>query len=203
MGNKASRAAHGSHGTGATPRAPKLTAVAPFTLEETEALYQHFASLRSAESPASPFELSLGDLKRELGISAGHPAMFLERVLALMDGNGDGILTFTEFAEGVAAFSPNATEAKYKFTFRLYDVERRGAISPADLKSMLGGVLKEYGVGLADAQLDRMVSQTFAQFDLNRDGLIDFEEYRAMVVQNPSMLKPLTINAGELLKGGK
>ena len=40
-------------------------------------------------------------------------------------------------------------------TFQLYDADRKGRISPMDLKVMLSAVLKENGVSLTDGQVDQ------------------------------------------------
>lgn len=84
-------------------------------------------------------------------------------------------------------------------TFALYDFDKKGKILPTDLKVMLSAVARENGVSLTDGQVDRLVGETFKQYDVNHDGAIDFDEYRSMCIQNPAMLKPLTINVAEII----
>lgn len=54
--------------------------------------------------------------------------------------------------------------------FRLYDVERRGSISPANVKYMLSHSFAENGIAIADPAVDKIVSDTFRQYDTDRDG---------------------------------
>jgi hypothetical protein len=49
----------------------------------------------------------------------------------------------------------------------LYDVDGKGRISPSDLKTMLGGVLRENGVTMTDSQLDVLVANTFKENDVS------------------------------------
>lgn len=44
---------------------------------------------------------------------------------------------------------------------------------------------------------------TFADADLNGDGVIDFAEYEIMVSKTPSILKPLTLNVSEIIAAAR
>jgi Ca2+-binding EF-hand superfamily protein len=47
--------------------------------------------------------------------------------------------------------------------------------------------------------VDRIVADTFRQYDLNKDGLIDYAEFKHMCQLQPNVLKPLTINVSEII----
>ena len=83
--------------------------------------------------------------------------------------------------------------------FQLYDRARRGSISPADVSYLLAHSFRENGEAISDAAVDRIVADTFRQYDLNKDGLIDYAEFKHMCQLQPNVLKPLTINVSEII----
>jgi len=57
-------------------------------------------------------------------------SIFTERIFGLFDENKDGIITFEEFLHGIAVLTPTASaEAKLKFTFQIYDADKKNYIS--------------------------------------------------------------------------
>ena len=193
MGNKAGKAA--------APALPKGAAEkyrASFSEPELAALFGVFCSL----GKATDF-VTMAEFQAALGFSAkaGEGSLFLERAFRLFDSDADGRLSFAEFVEGIRCFAPASTDAKVRFSFRLYAQPGAERISPRDLHDLLAAVLKENGFALAAAQLDDMVRMTFAQHDEDGDGFISYLEYQHMCAANPSVLKHLTINVAELLQG--
>lgn len=85
-------------------------------------------------------------------------------------------------------------------TFSIYDFHGSGKISPDEVRKLLQGCLDENGLHFSSSDVQKMIDNTFDQVDLNRDGLIDFEEYRAMVDRNPYILQPLVVNISELIQ---
>jgi Ca2+-binding EF-hand superfamily protein len=83
--------------------------------------------------------------------------------------------------------------------FDLYDSDKRGAISPADVTHLLAASFRENGAVIADAAVARIVAETFRQYDVNRDGLLDFAEFRHMCTLQPNVLRPLTLNVSEMI----
>ncbi len=99
--------------------------------------------------------------------------------------------------------TPPTSPPPFAVTFALYDADGKGKISATDLKVMLGAVLRENGVSMTEPQVDMMVGNTFREHDTNGDGFIDYDEYKQMCAVNQNMLKPLTINVGEILREAK
>ena len=130
---------------------------------------------------------------------AGGGSLFLERVFRLFDADNDGKLSFEEFVSGVRCFAPSASEAKVRFSFRLYAQRGAEKISPADLRELLAAVLAQSGIALSAAQVDDVVRLTFSKHDTDGDGFISYAEYAPMCAANPSVLRNLTINVREML----
>jgi hypothetical protein len=79
-------------------------------------------------------------------------------------------------------------------TFSIYDIESTGRITPANLSALLTDVMAPY-VSVTPTQVGALVAHTFAQEDQNRDGVIDFAEYAAMISRAPGTLKFLTCSS--------
>jgi EF-hand domain pair len=83
--------------------------------------------------------------------------------------------------------------------FKLYDADKRGAISPSDVKFLLAASFTENGIAISESAIDKLVADTFHQYDANRDGVMDFNEFKNMCTLNPNVLKPLTLNVSEMI----
>lgn len=124
----------------AAPPVEALVAIPPFSLEETAALRAHFASFSGGTD-----HLALQSLKDAMGL-ATDSRVLLERILAAMDTNRDGLISFHEFAHGVALLGPNVTDDKIAFTFALFAHPSATAIAAAPLLDLLRDVLDRKSV---------------------------------------------------------
>lgn len=200
MGNKHGKGASAGGGAAAPPL-PKGVAErhkGAFSEAELEALHSVFLSLGARAD-----FVTIAEFQHALGGAAGGGraggSLFLERVFRLFDSDSDGKLSFDEFVAGVRCFAPSASEAKVRFSFRLYAQRDAEKISPADLRELLAAVLAHNGIALSGAQVDDVVRLTFGQHDADGDGFISYAEYAHMCAENPSVLRNLTINVRELL----
>ena len=69
-------------------------------------------------------------------------------MIAIFDEDGGGDVDFQEFVSGLSAFSSKGNkEEKYRFAFKVYDIDRDGYISNGELfivlKMMVGSNLKD------------------------------------------------------------
>jgi serine/threonine-protein phosphatase 2B regulatory subunit len=77
--------------------------------------------------------------------------------------------------------------------FRLYDLRGTGFIEREELKEMVLAILNESELILSDDAVEQIVDQTFKQADMNEDGKIDSEEWKAFASKNPALLKNMTL----------
>lgn len=102
----------------------------------------------------------------------------VQRIVAIMDGNQDGRVTFSEVARTLAILSPQTPkEAKLRFTFKMYDVDGDGRVSNKDLFEILRIMV---GTNLTVVQVQQIVDKTFIEADLDRDGYITFEDFQRL-----------------------
>jgi len=209
MGNKHAKGAAGGGSAAAAAHALPKGVVerhkGAFSEAELEALHSVFLQMgpHADYVTVSDFQnaaLGGGSAAAAAGPGrAGGSSLFLERVFRLFDSDNDGKLSFEEFVSGVRCFAPSASEAKVRFSFRLYAQRGAEKISPADLRELLAAVLAQSGIALSAAQVDDVVRLTFSKHDTDGDGFISYAEYAHMCAENPSVLRNLTINVRELL----
>ena len=115
----------------------------------------------------------------------------VRRVIAVLDRNKDGNISFLEFVQGLNSLSAGASqEDKLRFAFQIYDINNDGFISNGELfevlKMMVGG-------NLNDVQLQQLVDRTIVKADTDFDGKISFDEFKVMV-RDLDVVEKLTIN---------
>jgi serine/threonine-protein phosphatase 2B regulatory subunit len=75
----------------------------------------------------------------------------VKRVIAVLDKNKDGNISFLEFVQGLNSLSAGADqEEKLKFAFQIYDINNDGFISNGELFTVLKMMV---GTNLTDVQL--------------------------------------------------
>ncbi|KPA78382.1 calcineurin b subunit (CNB) [Leptomonas pyrrhocoris] len=138
-------------------------------------LYKRFAKLNKDRS---------GEITREefnsIPALASNP--LVDRVLAVMDTDGDSTVDFGEFVRALSVLSSaTSKEDKLRFTFKMYDIDGDGRISNKDLFQTLSIMV---GVNLSQMQLQQIVDKTFIEADVDRDGYITFEDFSALAVNS-------------------
>lgn len=99
----------------------------------------------------------------------------MRRVIAVLDKNKDGNISFLEFVQGLNSLSAGASqEEKLRFAFNIYDINQDGFISNGELFTVLKMMV---GSNLNDVQLQQLVDRTIIKADDDFDGKISFEEF--------------------------
>ena len=106
----------------------------------------------------------------------------VQRVIDLFDSDGNGEVDFKEFIEGISQFSVRGDkQAKLKFAFKVYDMDRDGYISNGELFQVLKMMV---GSNLKDTQLQQIVDKTIINADKDGDGKINYEGNLKSIDQN-------------------
>lgn len=173
-------------------------AAGKFTKKEIQALYEQFVQISTLEDGQAQDLINAREFHLAMGFKSQN--FILKRMFEIFDENGDGGITFSEFLKGLSALSGKASEQeKMKFSFRLYDVNKDGKISKAELKTMLKGSVTAFPYKFSEEEMDALVERTFAESDLNRNGYISYNEYTTLIASHPLMLQQLTVNVSQAI----
>ncbi|KAF0685800.1 Aste57867_22408 [Aphanomyces stellatus] len=149
------------------------------------------ASLPTGTIDRIKFQQAMGMPEKE--------SLYADRLFKVVDGNGDGRVSFGEFASAVSLLSTKATLAeKIKLSFDILDVDGDGQLSRDEVTTMLHTSLTENAIQLTKDQIQMIVAKTFAEVAGGGDA-ISFDTYAALVSKNEGMVSHLTLNLSYLL----
>ncbi|KAF2323547.1 hypothetical protein GH714_036034 [Hevea brasiliensis] len=154
------------------------------SVNEVEALLDLFKKLSS--SIVDDGLLHKEELQLALLRTASSKNLFLDRK--------KGAIEFEDFVHSLNVFHPRASlEDKIDFAFRLYDLKETGYIGREEVRQMLNAIFLESDLQLSEQYLEAIIDKTLADADADKDGQINKEEWKAFVVQNPTLLKHMTL----------
>ena len=117
----------------------------------------------------------------------------MKRVIAVLDKNKDGNISFLEFVQGLNSLSAGASqEEKLRFAFAIYDINGDGYISNGELFTVLKMMV---GNNLNDVQLQQLVDRTIIKADTDFDGKISFEEFCTVSIEIQSSSEAIGMKA--------
>ncbi|KAE9355606.1 hypothetical protein PF008_g3989 [Phytophthora fragariae] len=126
-------------------------------------------------------------------------SLYVNRLYAIFDMDKKGHVTFEDLMKGLSLLSQKATrEQKLMLSFYLLDPEGTGFITKKMTTELLRSCLAECSeleISLSEGQLAHIVDNTFLDADLDRNGVIDLNEYQALDAKHPGLFDFLTVDA--------
>ena len=156
-------------------------------------------SLRLHGRGASPNRMSqrISWGEFQLAFGASWHAMVIKRIFDIIDGDGDGQISFDDFARGL--FPLVSTKAsqddKLHFLFQCLDLDGSSAISREDLLVHLhmyaGASLLPEDCEFSPEQLEGVITATFAEAELDDNGHIGGSGFAKLLRAQPRLLRRL------------
>ena len=144
-------------------------------------LFSRIVLFRSSFSIPGTITISeLKDVMKSLGQNPTESE--LQRMILSVDDNGDNEIDFEEFLMLMSSSKPSKDDPdrELREAFKVFDADGSGSISKSEMKKLM----KKLGQTLSDAELDAMMDEV----DTDKNGEIDFEEFKNMMVRNPRLL---------------
>ncbi|KAH6800941.1 hypothetical protein C2S52_001405 [Perilla frutescens var. hirtella] len=135
--------------------------------EQYERVFNHFDS--NADDKICPTELR----QCVASITGDMTAEEAEAAVALMDSDDDGLLCLVDFVKIVEGAGEEEKQRDLKAAFELYAPEGSACITPKSLKKMLSR--------LGQRRTVDDCKNMIARFDLNGDGVLNFDEFKVMM----------------------
>jgi len=158
-------------------RAAKMVLAKQLTSQNTQMLRKHFLCLDQDADGKIAREEIVALIQHCHGVSAADRAR-AEEIFASIDSDSSGFIEYTEWVGAALQEIDVSDDADYSeaiwTAFNIFDVQRNGHISPADLGTVL--------------QADAEDLPAFSRYDTNGDGVLDFSEFKAMLF--PTALAP-------------
>ena len=137
-----------------------------FTRNELDAIYDNYK--RVSASVVNDGKIDQHEFRQMLA-AGGVPswnAFLCDGLFKKCDVDGSGNISFQEFALMLAVLhdkAKNSPNKRNELLFSIYDVDKDGKISLADLSSILADCLQSNNIVLPDAELHKLVVATFAR----------------------------------------
>jgi len=146
-----------------------------FGAKEIELLYSKWKNQStSGEVDKATFSYGL----QAIGIT---DPLIIEEYFSAFDSDKNGTINFLEFVTGLSVVQRGSLEERLQFMFKAYDTDGNGVLSPDEIYNLLKATTRSKGQFLTHGQLLEMVTNCFKEVDINHDGEISFDEFRAAV----------------------
>ncbi|XP_072001151.1 guanylyl cyclase inhibitory protein-like isoform X2 [Engystomops pustulosus] len=106
---------------------------------------------------------------------------YAEQIFRTLDNNGDGIVDFREYVTAISMLAHGSPEDKLKWSFRLYDKDRDGAITRSEMLEIMKAVYK-MSVTASISKVNPMTAEEctnriFIRLDKDHDAVISLQEF--------------------------
>ena len=105
-----------------------------------------------------------------------------DQIMKTIDQDNSGQISIEEFIRATVDYENLVSEKNLKSAFDFFDKDHSGSLSPDEVREVLG--LNE-----DNNSTNKIVEGIIKEVDVNGDGLISYDEFKAMMKNNKSLLK--------------
>ncbi|XP_065556142.1 Kv channel-interacting protein 1-like isoform X3 [Artemia franciscana] len=123
-------------------------------------------------------------------------SLYFRYVFNTFDKDSTGIVGFEDLVFVLSKLCRGSLEDKLRWTFRLYDTNNDNTISQQEMEDVISSVA--FLTGLYDEEdierrIKLWVESIFEKMDLNKDGVIDQDEFLSCCLQDENIHHSLTV----------
>ncbi len=147
------------------------------------------ASRPSGAGPADG-RVDADEMQRRLGLASRYMA---KRVLVGLGADGSAGLDTDALVDQLRKLAAGTPDTKLRFAFALHDENGDGVIDRGELERLMHLALAENRLELGDGIADALVDAMMTKADLDGDGRISWDEWRASLESFPGVLETITL----------
>ncbi|XP_050991441.1 guanylyl cyclase inhibitory protein [Labeo rohita] len=149
--------------------------------------------------------ITLHEFRRHFcnGTVGKESAEYAEQIFRTLDNNGDGVVDFREYVTAISMLIEGTTVEKLRWSFKLYDKDKDGAITRSEMLEIMQAVYK-MSVAASLTKPDPLTAEEctnriFVRLDKDNNAIISQEEFiegalndewiREMLECDPSTVK--------------
>ena len=112
-------------------------------------------------------------------IQQGKVEKDIKKVIKKIDQDRSGFIEYEEFVRATINKKSFISEEKIRISFDLFKDSKSNAITVSEIKVILGLASKQF----SDKVWNEIVKQIFSQIDENNDNLINYDEFKNMMIK--------------------
>ena len=172
-----------------------------FTKKARQVLLENFFKSVFAEAGGKTYETRVNVLDCELtrdefadALSIKKDSIFIEQMFDLIDADGNGFISFREFADMTVIFSKGSPDDKLDLMFRMYDVDGNGQLHRDEFKRMLKSMMELVNASVSPDQLDALVDTMFTAAGFQGKEFLNVEDFRVLMRDHKEELSNARLN---------
>jgi len=147
-----------------------------FSPEQLQALYARFTQSSGGEKSIT--RGAFGAVFERMGVTDGR---VIESAFKAWDADGNGEISFSEFASVVAVQKEGTKREKLEFLFEIWDVDGNGIITRPEMQK----IFRTLCPGASASETNAAVAATFRSLDRDNSGTISRGEFVCTLCVNP------------------
>ncbi len=172
-----------------------------FTKKARQLLLENFFKSVFAEAGGKTFETKVNVLDCELtrdefadALSIQKNSIFIEQMFDLIDSDGNGFISFREFADMTVIFSKGSPDDKLALMFRMYDVDGNGELERDEFKRMLKSMMEMVNASVTADQLDTLVDTMFSAAGFQGKEFLNVDDFKVLMRDHKEELSNARLN---------
>jgi len=121
--------------------------------------------------------------------------VMIDQFFNAFDYDKDGSIDFREFAIGMSIMHAGTLDERLRLAFKAYDLDGNGAIDRRELTQILRSSFLAKGFDQSDEFIQDLVDKCFSQADLDKNNLLDFDEFKSAVLKHQIVVQSFWRNA--------
>eukprot|EP00455_Lapot_gusevi_P001572 TRINITY_DN10610_c0_g2_i2.p1 TRINITY_DN10610_c0_g2~~TRINITY_DN10610_c0_g2_i2.p1 ORF type:complete len:496 (-),score=120.42 TRINITY_DN10610_c0_g2_i2:115-1602(-) len=155
-----------------------LSKVTCFSKQDLEQLWSHFQRI------ANNGRVNKDQFERGLEGMGIKDRVMIDQFFTAFDHSKDGFVDFRELVVGLSVMYRGSMEERLQLAFKAYDIDGNGMIDRLELFHILKASFTAKDFALDDSTILTMVEKCFDAADLDRNGGLDFGEFKIAVLRH-------------------